>query len=189
MLLQRRIDDDKKTSSSKRLLHSQLTNLPPGHVTSDTCSRKSTSPPASSHDLLHDAFRHPLLPGTKCRQTPLAEQVFDCGAVHAEHYIQAMQEEFIRRFKALADPEQMAGGEERGNLEEWEEEQTQTQRAASGRDAGAAVGFAVDLVRHQDAHGESGGGGNLNTPRNGLYVRQTSRSPRGRRNKMEEERS
>ena len=72
----------------------------------------------------------------------------------------------------------------RRSPKEWEEEQTQTQRVASGRNEGATVGPAVDPARHQDANGESGG--NLNTPRNGLCARESSRSPRGRRNKMKE---
>ena len=79
-----------------------------------------------------------------------------------------MQEDFIRRFRAPATLEHMAGGEERGEWEyKWEEEQ-----AARERYEGATVGLAVDPARHQDANGESGGGGNLNTPRTGPYARE-----------------
>ena len=56
-----------------------------------------------------------------CFDPAMVDQILACGAVHAEHYIQAMQEEFIRRFKAPAAPEQMAGGAERREWEEWEE--------------------------------------------------------------------
>ena len=45
----------------------------------------------------------------------------------------------------------------------------------------------MDPARHQDANGGSGGGGHLNTPSNGLNARDSSRSPRGQRNKMEED--
>ena len=51
----------------------------------------------------------------------MVDQIFACGAVHAEPDIQATQEEFIRRFKPPAAPEQMAGGAERREWEEWEE--------------------------------------------------------------------
>ena len=86
-----------------------------------------------------------------CFDPAMVVQVFACGTIHAEHYIKAMQEEFIRIFEAPAAPEHMAGGEDRG---EWEDKQ-----AASGRYESASVGLAVDLARHQDANGGSGGGG------------------------------
>ena len=57
-----------------------------------------------------------------CFDPAMVDQIFACGAVHAEHYIQAMQEEFIRRFKAPAALEQVAGGEERREWKEWEED-------------------------------------------------------------------
>ena len=46
---------------------------------------------------------------------------------------------------------------------------------------------AVDPARHQDASGKSGGGGNLNTPGNGLHARESSRSPREKQGKMEDD--
>ena len=41
---------------------------------------------------------------------------------------------------------------------------------------GRITGLALDPPRHQDANGESGGGGNLNTPRNGPYARESSQT-------------
>ena len=118
-----------------------------------------------------------------CFDPTMKEQIFACGGVHAEHYIQAMQEEFIRRFKAPAAPERMAGGEER---EENGKKYGKTKKAASGHFEGATLGPTVDSARHQDATGESGGGGNLNMPRSGLYARESSRFPRGQRKLMED---
>ena len=84
-----------------------------------------------------------------CFDPAMVEQVFACGAAHTEHFIQAMQEEFNRRFKDPAAPEQMAGGEEREDWEgDWDDE-----KAASGWCEGATVGPAVDPVRCQDANG------------------------------------
>ena len=51
-----------------------------------------------------------------CFDLAMVHQVFACGAVHTEHFIQAMQEEFNRRFEAPAAPEPMAGGGERERL-------------------------------------------------------------------------
>ena len=64
------------------------------------------------------------------------------------------------------------GERERGR-EEWEGDRDD-EHAASGRYEGATLGLAVDPARHQDANGGSGGGGNLNTPRNGLDARDSS---------------
>ena len=72
-------------------------------------------------------------------------------------------------------------GEER---EEWEGD-FDDEEAASGWCEGATVGPAVDPARCQDANGGSFGGGNPSTPRNGLHARESSRSPRGQRNKMD----
>ena len=56
------------------------------------------------------------------------ERVFACGAAQTEHFIQAMQEEFYRRFKAPAAPDHMAGGEPKEDWEgDWDDEE-----AASG---------------------------------------------------------
>ena len=97
--------------------------------------------------------------------------------------MKAMQDEFSRRFKAPAAQEHIAGGEEREEWEGgWEDE-----KAASERNEGATVSPAVDLAGHQDASGGGGGGGKLNTPRNGLHARESSRSSRGQRNKMDED--
>ena len=108
-----------------------------------------------------------------CFDPAMVEQVFACGAV-----IQAMREEFNRRFKAQAALEQMAGGEEREDWEgDWDDEE-----AASGWYEGATLGSAV-----QDANAGSFGGGNPSTPRNGLHARDSSRSLRGQRNKTQED--
>ena len=51
-----------------------------------------------------------------CRFDPgMVEQIFARGAAQTEH-IQAMQEEFNKRFQAPATPEQMAGGGERERI-------------------------------------------------------------------------
>ena len=95
-----------------------------------------------------------------CFDPAMVEQVFACGAAHTEHFIQAIQEEFNRRFKSPAAPEQMAGGEE--------------EREKIGKETGINGGGF-------------GGGNPSSTPRNGLHARDSSRSPRGQRNKMEED--
>ena len=109
-----------------------------------------------------------------CFDPAMVEQVLACDAVHAEHHIKAMREEFTQRFKAPAAPEQLAG-EER---EEWEGDRDD-ENAAGGRYEGATLGLAVDPARHQDANGGSGGGGHVSTPRNGLHARDSSRSRAG----------
>ena len=115
---------------------------------------------------------------------------FTLGAAHARKQIQALQEEFIRRFEVPATPLHMAGREERGG--EWEEEHAQ--RAASrqmgpqapgGRNEGAQAGSAFDPARHKDANGEGGGGGDFNTPGNGPYTREGSRTPRRQQQQMQ----
>ena len=122
----------------------------------------------------------------------IMEQFFTLGAAHARQQIQALQEEFIRRFEGPATPVHMTGREERGG--EWEEEQAQ--RAASrqmgtkepgGCNEGAPAGSAFDLARYQDANGESGGGGYFNTPGNGPYTREGSRTPRRQQQMHEDE--
>ena len=116
-----------------------------------------------------------------CFDPAVVVQVFACGASHAEHLIQALQEEVNRRFKAPAAPEQMAGAGEREDCEgDWDDE-----KAASGWYEGATVGPAVDPAPCQEGNGGSFGGGNPSTPRNGLRARDSSRSPRGTRDKME----
>ena len=52
---------------------------------------------------------------------------------------------------------------------------------------GVTVGPALDPARHQDANGDSGGGGYLFTPGNGSHDRKGSRTPRGRRNQIQED--
>ena len=67
------------------------------------------------------------------------------------------------------------------------QEEEQAQRAASrrvgpqepgGRNEGAPAGSAFDPAWYQDANGESGGGGDFNTPGNGPKTREGSRTPR-----------
>ena len=65
---------------------------------------------------------------------------------------------------------------------DWDDEKEQ-----SGWYESAAEDPGVDSDRCQDANGGSGGGGNPSTPRDGLHARDSSRSPRGQRNKMEED--
>ena len=95
--------------------------------------------------------------------------IMNCRSSLVEQYTlsitsKAMQEKFIRRFKAPAAPEHMAGGEER---EEWEGD-WDDEKAASGSSRRRHGGVQLwILFGIQDAKGESGGGGNLITPRNG----------------------
>ena len=120
-----------------------------------------------------------------CFDSVLVEQLFALGAAHARQPIQALQDEFSRRLDGLhqapATQVHTSGGE-RGN--EFEEEQEQ--RAAScqmgppapgGRNQGFPAGSVFDPARYQNAIGESGGG-NLNSPRNGPYNRDSSRTTR-----------
>ena len=65
----------------------------------------------------------------------LRKQVFECGATQTEHFIQPMQPEFYRRFKAPDALEQRAGGERE---EDWDDE-----KAANGWYESATVGSAV----------------------------------------------
>ena len=51
-----------------------------------------------------------------CFDPAMREQVFECGATQTEHFIQPMQPEFYRRFKAQDALEQRAGEED------WDEE-------------------------------------------------------------------
>ena len=60
-------------------------------------------------------------------------------------------------------------------------------QASGGRSEGVTAGPALDPVRHQGANGESGGGGDLNTPGSGPHHREGSRTPRGRRNQIQED--
>ena len=104
------------------------------------------------------------------------EQVFACGAARAERFIRVVREVFWRRFKAPAAPDQMAGGEEQEDWEgDWDDE-----KAANRWYEGATVDPAVDPARCQDANGGSFGGGNPSTPRSGMRVNDSSRSPRGK---------
>ena len=110
------------------------------------------------------------------------EQLFTWGAAHARQQIQALQEESNRRFEVPATPVHMAGREERG--EEVGEEQAQRAAiphvalpAPGGRNEGFLAGSVFDPARYQDANGESGGGGDFNSPRNGPKIRKGSRTP------------
>ena len=76
----------------------------------------------------------------------------------------------------------MVGGEGR---EEWEGDWDE--KAASGRYEGATVGLAVDPAWCQEANSGSFEGRNPSTPRNGMHARDSSRSPRGKRDKMEDD--
>ena len=55
-----------------------------------------------------------------CCDPAMVEQIFACGAVHAEHFFKAMQEEFKKkRFKAPAAPEHMRENGIRGTAGKW----------------------------------------------------------------------
>ena len=112
------------------------------------------------------------------------EQVFACGAAQTEHFIHVMQEEFKRRLKAPAAPEQMAGGEETADCQgDWDDE-----KAASEWYEGATVDPAVDFAWCQDATGGSFGGRNSSIPGNGMRAHDSSRSQRGKHDKMVDDR-
>ena len=107
------------------------------------------------------------------------EQVFAYGETQAESFIQSTQQEFDRRYKTPGALEQGAGGEEKEAWEgDWDDE-----KAPSGWYGGATV----DPDRCQDSIGGSCGGGNPSTPRNGTHARDSSRSPRGKHGKMEDD--
>ena len=92
------------------------------------------------------------------------------------HYV---QREFARQYRNSGVPEQEARSEEKEAWEEnWEDE-----RMANGWDEGAAHGFVVDPAEVSDDVGGSLGGVNPSTPRNGAHARDSSRSPRRRRDK------
>ena len=69
-----------------------------------------------------------------CFDPAVREQVFACGATQTEHFIQPMQPEFYRRFKAPDALEQRAEGERE---EDWDDEK------AAGWYESATVGSAV----------------------------------------------
>ena len=112
-----------------------------------------------------------------CRQVKreeVWEQVFACGA-QTEHFIQAMQQEFYRKFRTRDAPENRAEREEK---EAWEED-WDDERMTNWWYEGAAFSSAVDPAEGSDVISGSLGGGNPSTPRNGTRARNSFRSPRG----------
>ena len=84
------------------------------------------------------------------------EQLFTLGAEHARQQIQALQEEFNRRFEVPATLVHKAGRE--GGGEEVEQERAQTAAsgqmgppAPGGRNEGFLAGFIFDPARYHDA--------------------------------------
>ena len=76
-------------------------------------------------------------------------------------------------------PEREVGAEEK---EAWEEE-WDDERMANGWCESAACGSAVDPAEGSDGVGGSLGGGTRSTPRIGARARDSSRSPRGEKDK------
>ena len=66
-----------------------------------------------------------------CCFDSVMEQLFTLGATHARQQIQALQEEFNRRFEVPATLVHMAGGEERGEEVE-EEPSTKSSQSPNG---------------------------------------------------------
>ena len=87
------------------------------------------------------------------------EQVFACGAAQTQHFIQVMQEEFYRRFKAAAAPEQMAGGEK----EEWEGDWDKEKAANDWYESATVSGSCCGSNVVSECNLEKG----IRTPRNG----------------------